>query len=245
MTMSGAAARKYVIENGKLPEDLRTVGGDLYLKDTSISSLGGLQSVGGNLDLRGASISSLGSLRSVGGDLYLRGASISSLGSLRSVGGDLYLQGTSISSLGALESVRGGIDLRGAPIADIGRLQSVGGSLYLDAGYPERGGQIPPDVPTIPDIHQAIYAAASAPGALDMSHWHAECGTTHCRAGWAVTLAGEAGAELERRWGTGTAAAFIYMASDPGLTQLPDWMASHDDALEDMARMAGVDRNGN
>ena len=29
-------------------------------------------------------------------------------------------------------------------------------------------------------------------GKLDMSTWH-RCGTTHCRAGWAITLAGAAG----------------------------------------------------
>ena len=72
----------------------------------------------------------------------------------------------------------------------------------------------PPAVPIIPEIHAAVYAAASAPAALEMEQWHT-CGTTHCRAGWVVALAGEAGAELERFFDTELAAMMIYDASDP------------------------------
>ena len=45
-----------------------------------------------------------------------------------------------------------------------------------------------PDAPVIPNIHQAVYEAASQPGCLDMTKWH--CGTAHCRAGCVVTLEG-------------------------------------------------------
>src|SRR5690606_29499960 len=55
----------------------------------------------------------------------------------------------------------------------------------------------PPPVPTIPDIHATIYAAASQPGSLAMDTWHT-CANTHCRAGWAVTLAGDEGKALEQ-----------------------------------------------
>jgi Pentapeptide repeats (8 copies) len=99
------------------------------------------------------------------------------------------------------------------------------------------GAKLPP-APVIPDIHRAVYAAASQPGALDMDAWH--CGTTHCRAGWVVTLAGEAGAALEAEFGTGPAAALIYMASDPALERIPNWSASNADALADMKRLAEI-----
>ena len=67
-------------------------------------------------------------------------------------------------------------------------------------------GAVIPSAPVIPNIHQRVYKAASARGALDMSRWHT-CDTTHCRAGWVVKLAGAEGAELERRYGTSIAAA--------------------------------------
>lgn len=91
--------------------------------------------------------------------------------------------------------------------------------------------------PTIPHIHRRVYKAASAPDALDMSEWHT-CDTTHCRAGWVVTLAGEAGRVLERETGTAAAAALIYMASDPTFEHVPDFYCTNEDALADMKRLA-------
>ena len=91
----------------------------------------------------------------------------------------------------------------------------------------------------IPDIHKAVYDAASKPGALRMEAWHHECGTAHCRAGWVVTLAGDGGKALEWMMGTAAAAALIYQASDPELERVPDFYCSNDEALADMARLAG------
>jgi hypothetical protein len=45
---------------------------------------------------------------------------------------------------------------------------------------------------------------ALRPGALNMQRWHNEsrgCGTVHCIAGWAVSLAGKAGYDLEKKVG--------------------------------------------
>ena len=95
-----------------------------------------------------------------------------------------------------------------------------------------------PTVPTIPNIHAAVYAAAAPEGALDMGHWHSTCGTSHCRAGWVVTLAGEPGKALETRIGTPAAAALIYLASDPKLERSPDFYCSNAAALADMKRLA-------
>jgi hypothetical protein len=89
----------------------------------------------------------------------------------------------------------------------------------------------------IPNIHSAVYGAASKPQALDMGHWHT-CETTHCRAGWVVALAGEGGRALEWAYGTPAAAAMIYMASDPKLERVPDFYCSNQEALDDMRRLA-------
>lgn len=124
-----------------------------------------------------------------------------------------------------------GADLRDADLRDADLSGAVlSGADLSDADW----------LPRISNIHQSIYNAASAEGALDMSTWHRSgyCGTTHCRAGWAVVLAGEGGRVLEGVYGTGTAAALIYQASDPTLERVPDWIASNSDALADMRRLA-------
>ena len=83
------------------------------------------------------------------------------------------------------------------------------------------------------DIDRAIAAAITdGRGRLDMSTWH-RCETTHCRAGWAVVLAGEAGAELERELGTNAAAAIIYAQSRPDRA-VPNWTASNEEVLEEL-----------
>ena len=93
------------------------IGGDLYLMDTQIESLGNLQSVGGYLNLRNTQIESLGNLTTVGGNLDLMDTPIESLGNLTTVGGSLDLRKTSIKSLGNLISVGGSLDLKSTPIS--------------------------------------------------------------------------------------------------------------------------------
>ena len=61
--------QKFLKSKGNPPY---TIGGNLYLGNTPIKSLGNLISVGGNLDLRLTEIESLGNLTSVGGDLNLK-----------------------------------------------------------------------------------------------------------------------------------------------------------------------------
>lgn len=84
-------------------------------------------------------------------------------------------------------------------------------NVFRAVGLRDRG--VPP-VPVVPDIHRALFAAVSAPGALITDFWH--CGTSHCRGGWAVTLAGKAGEDLERATTPLYAALRIYRESDPG-----------------------------
>ena len=96
-------------------------------------------------------------------------------------------------------------------------------------------------MPEIENIHSAVYAAVSQPEALEMDDWHT-CDTTHCRAGWVVHLAGEAGYELERFHNTPLAAQLIYEASgyriDPGR-----FYDSNEAALADMKRLAEEEYN--
>ena len=97
----------------------------------------------------------------------------------------------------------------------------------------------------VPDIHRRVYDAVGEDGEhLNMGRWHSPCGTEHCRAGWAVTLAGEAGSELEAATDTALAAEWIYRISDPDMDRLPSrdyhplWHADNTDALDDIRRRA-------
>ena len=72
-----------------------------------------------------------------------------------------------------------------------------------------------------------------------MGNWHS-CETAHCRAGWVVTLAGEAGKALEWAIGTPAAAAVIYMSSDPELEKIPNFYCNHETAMADMKRLSGL-----
>ena len=128
-----------------------------------------------------------------------------------------------------------GANLRGANL----RWANLRGANLRGANL--HGADLSEDVPTIPGIHTAVHAAASTPGALNMLDWHT-CQTTHCRAGWVVTLAGQAGADLEQRLGTGVAAALIYAASDPTLTRVPEWHTTDTEALADMERLARAEQ---
>jgi len=105
-------------------------------------------------------------------------------------------------------------------------------------------------VPAVPDIDRAILEAIDRGGRLCMDHWHGDkddfaatyegrrCGTTHCRAGWAIRLAGQPGYDLEDRFDAGTAGALIYAASRPGVP-VPDFYASDEQAMADIRACAG------
>jgi hypothetical protein len=80
-----------------------------------------------------------------------------------------------------------------------------------------------PEVPVVELLDAKILAAIeSGKGRLEMSGWHGDnprnadgeaCGTTHCRAGWAIHLAGRAGYALEDRFDSAIAGRMIYLAS--------------------------------
>ncbi len=73
-----------------------------------------------------------------------------------------------------------------------------------------------------------------------MSNWHT-CDTTHCRAGWVVTLAGEEGKRLEKETSTLFAAMQIYKASSPIIVHIPKFFDSNKDAMEDIKKCAELE----
>jgi len=147
---------------------------------------------------------------------------------------DAVLRGAVLSDADLSDADLRGADLHNTNLSDADLSDAVlSGADLRDA--------VLRDVPRIPNIHQAVFNAASIPDALDMGSWHADgdaCGTTHCRAGWVVHLAGDAGRTLEWAMGTPAAAAIIYLASDPTLQRIPDFYCDNETALADMKRLA-------
>ena len=118
--------------------------------------------------------------------------------------------------------------------ADLSRANLSEANLSRTTGLPE--------APTIFDLDGKTLAEIDAKKILfDMGGWCHEtsCGTTYCRAGAAVHLAGEAGEELQIKYGYNVAGALIYNASYPGM-RAPDWYATNEEALADMRERAAM-----
>ena len=113
---------------------------------------------------------------------------------------------------------------------------------YADLSYAILRRAVFSKAPVIPNIHKTLYDKCKNAGNLDMGRWHSGCGTTHCRAGWVVHLAGDEGYKLEKKLGTVGAALAIYAASDPSYfdeNTAPDFYGDDNAfALKDMRRLA-------
>lgn len=154
------------------------------------------------------------------------------------------LRGADLSDTDLRDADLGGADLAGANLSGAvlrsallrdTDLRSV--DLYgADLSGADLSRAVLGDVPVVPAIDAAILAAIAAGGRIEMSAWHT-CKTTHCRAGWAIELAGPGGEALEESLGAAIAGTFIYAASRPGVP-VPDFYASNADALADLARAA-------
>jgi len=176
------------------------------------------QALEANADLTGADLKGI-NLR----DALLRGADLSDV-DLRKAD----LRGAALT----------GTDLTGADLREVDlRDADMAGATLTGA---DLRGAILPAAPKIDNIHRTVYAAASRPGALDMEYWHTS-ETTHSRAGWVVTSAGDAGLKLEESVGTATAAILIYLASDPTIDRVPDFYSENAEALADMKRLADAE----
>ena len=94
-------------------------------------------------------------------------------------------------------------------------------------------------IPKIENIHQKIYEAANKKDALNMSNWHT-CNTTHCRAGWAVHLAGKEGYALEEFYGGNTLVTAMRIIHESSHIEVgcPHFFESNDQALAHMKKCA-------
>jgi len=126
-------------------------------------------------------------------------------------------------------------DLTGADLtgADLTRADLTGadltGAVLTDADLTDAG-----KIPAIENLDAKIIECIDNGGGLEMLRWHT-CATTHCRAGWAITLAGKAGEKLEDRFGSAAAGALIYHKSTG---RVPDFYASNEEAMADMRECA-------
>jgi uncharacterized protein YjbI with pentapeptide repeats len=142
----------------------------------------------------------------------LRGANLSYANLSYANLSDAYLSYANLSDANLSDAYLGGANLIGAYLSDA----------YLsDANLRE--------LLAVPDLDKNILAAIEAGGKLNMESWHT-CETTHCRAGWAIHLAGEKGTLLEALYGSSAAGALIYAASRPD-KPIPDFHASNDIAM--------------
>ncbi len=184
---------------------------------------------------------------------YLRGAYLS----------DAYLSDAYLSDADLRGADLSDADLSGADLSDAYLRGAIGLSPPAETGTPELTSEqieaerkLPriereqrraerfrarnPNVPVIHAIDRRILCAIEAGGVLDMSRWHG-CGTTHCRAGWAITLAGEAGAQLESEHGPNRAGRMIYRAS---AGYAPHFFASNEAAMQDIRERAAERTKG-
>jgi uncharacterized protein YjbI with pentapeptide repeats len=196
-------------------------GADLAGANLAGADLAGADLAGADLaraDLAGANlaVADLAGAYLAGADLagaYLAGANLAGA----------YLAGANLARADLARANLGGADLARANL----------GGAYLA----EQLSIAPEDIPIIPNIDAAILAAIQAGGTLDMRSWHSSCGTTHCRAGWAIHLAGEKGKALEDRVGPQMAGTLIYQASRPG-KPAPWFFGPDEKAMADISKCA-------
>jgi Pentapeptide repeats (8 copies) len=173
----------------------------------------------GGVNLRNANLSGANFCRADLGGAYLRNADLH--------GADLRDANIRSAFLNGASLI--GADLRGVSLgyADLSRANVKDANL----------GDLLKGVPSVPDLDAKMASAVGKLGKrLDMCHWH-RCRTTHCRAGWAIRLAGKAGSQLERQIGPAMAGALIYLASTDRRV-VPDFYASDDDAFADIKACA-------
>jgi uncharacterized protein YjbI with pentapeptide repeats len=160
--------------------------------------------------------------------------------------GGANLRGANLGGAYLRDADLGGADLGGADLgdADLGGANLGGADLRdadlrdADLGDADLRRAYLPTKQKIDNLDGKILAAIDAGGALRMDEWHT-CESTHCRAGWAITLAGGAGRVLEEIYGPSVAGALIYAASYPDLP-VPDFTVTNGAAMADMRSRAAL-----
>jgi uncharacterized protein YjbI with pentapeptide repeats len=146
------------------------------------------------------------------------------------------MRGANMSECDLSECNLIGANMRGANMrgANLRGANMIGANMR---GANLTGVKIDDDIPVVPNIDKAILAAVTEDGqSLDMGDWHT-CSTTHCRAGWAIHLAGDAGYALAWKVGSAVAGTLIYLASRPG-KNTPDFYCTNEEAMADLIACA-------
>jgi len=194
-------------------------GLNLYGLDMTGAKLRGAKLCGANLCGANLSGAYLWMANLVGADLMGADLMGADLRKANLVGADLM--GADLTRAYLSEANLSGANLWGADLsnADLSGANLRGAVLDWD------------QIPLVVNIDAAILSAIEAGGGFNMQTWHT-CKTTHCRAGWAVMLAGEEGQKLEEQLGTNAAAALLYTRS--GSHPVPNWYVDNEIALEDI-----------
>jgi uncharacterized protein YjbI with pentapeptide repeats len=205
----------------------RFTGSVLFSLETDSLKLCVEAAVKSGANLTGANLSGadLSGANLRGADLtgaYLYGANLSRANLSRA---NLYganLSGANLSRANLYRADLSGADLRGSNLsgADLSKIKDWG------------------MVPKLKKLNARILAAIKKGGSLEMGSWHS-CDTTHCRGGWAITLAGKKGIELEAKMGTILAAALIYYKSTG---KIPNFFASNKAAMADLRKCAKTEK---
>jgi hypothetical protein len=181
-------------------------------------------------DLSGADLS----------DAYLSDAYLSGADLRGAYLSDAYLRGADLSDADLRDADLRDADLRDADLRGAENVPETNGPTSAERierqrARAERFRGRHPEVPVIADLDRKILEAVTiGAGHLDMSTWH-KCETTHCRAGWAITLAGAAGKELEAKHGPHYAGVQLYRASTG---RVPNFYAGDEAAMDDIRRCA-------
>jgi len=201
---------------------LRGLGGERAVLSNAVLS----NAVLSNADLSNAVLSNADLSNAVLSNADLRGAVL--LGAV--------LRGADLSGAVLLGAVLRGADLSNAVLL---------GAVLLGAdlsGADLRGAVLSDGIPKIERLHSKILAAIESGGSLEMCTWHT-CETTHCRAGWAIQIAGEFGRGLEWALGSSAAGALLFAVAYPD-QKVPDFYASNDYAMADIRRCAAEENLG-
>jgi uncharacterized protein YjbI with pentapeptide repeats len=158
-----------------------------------------------------------------------------------------YLEGANLEGANLKGAYLEGANLKGAYLEDayLEGANLEGANLegaYLEGAYLEGAylKKLPP-VPVVKNIDSKILEAVRAEGNhLDMATWHS-CGTTHCRGGWAIQIAGKAGKKLEDATSAELAAILIYGKSRPG-KPIPNFYATNANAMADLEACAAAEK---
>jgi hypothetical protein len=203
-------------------------GADLAGADLANAYLTGAYLTGANLagaDLAGAYLTGAYLTDAYLADAYLAGANLA-----RAYLADAYLAGAYLADA----YLAGAKNAPTVPVAT----EAPDAIATRRAARARRFRERCPEIPVVEHLDAKILAAIDGgSGKLDMGTWHT-CETTHCRAGWAVQLAGAAGKELEARLGPHRAGLDIYRAS---AGHVPDFFASNENALADIKECAAIE----